>query len=167
MNLGLRWEYNKGLIDTRDRVAALRPGRQSVIFPDAPAGLVYPGDAGISRSIYGEDWNNFAPRFGFAWDVLGNGRIALRGGYDLLYDLHNFDLAFEMTRTLPYVINPRRLFTDYANPWEGALFSPTSQPFPHVPPEPGERFDFAVFAPLTFWGMDPYLCTPYGQQWSL
>ena len=167
LNLGLRWEYNKGLTDTRDRVAALRPGQQSVIFPDAPAGLVYPGDAGISRSTYGEDWNNFAPRFGFAWDVLGNGRLALRGGYGLFYDLHNFDLAFEMTRTLPYVINPRRLFTDYANPWEGALFSPTTQPFPHVPPEPGGHFDFTALAPLTFWGMDPHLRTPYGQQWSL
>ena len=167
LNLGLRWEYNKGLTDTRDGVAALRPGQQSVIFPDAPAGLVYPGDAGISRSTYGEDWNNFAPRFGFAWDILGNGRLALRGGYGLFYDLHNFDLAFEMTRTLPYVINPRRLFTDYANPWEGALFSPTTQPFPHVPPEPGGHFDFTALAPLTFWGMDPHLRTPYGQQWSL
>ncbi len=78
LNLGLRWEYNRGLREARDRLAALRPGRQSVIFPDAPAGLVYPGDAGVSRSTYGEDWNNFAPRFGFAWDILGNGRLAGR-----------------------------------------------------------------------------------------
>ena len=47
LNLGLRWEYNKGLTEARDRLAAFRPGRQSVIFPDAPAGLVYPGDAGF------------------------------------------------------------------------------------------------------------------------
>ena len=167
LNLGLRWEYNRALTDARDRVAALRPGQQSDIFPDAPAGLVYPGDAGISRSTYGEDWNNFAPRFGFAWDVLKNGGLALRGGYGLFYDLHNYLLTFNVTRTAPYVINPRRFFTDYANPWEGARFNPTSQPFPHVAPESGESFDFAALAPITFWGLDPNLRTPYGQQWSL
>ncbi len=167
LNLGLRWEYNKGLREARDRLAAFRPGQQSVIFPDAPAGLVYPGDAGVARSTYSEDWNNFAPRFGFAWDILGNGRLALRGGYGLFYQPHNFALEFQVTRTAPYVVNPRRFFTDYANPWEGARLSPTRQPFPHVPPESGGSFDFAAIAPMTFSGMDPNLRTPYGQQWSL
>ena len=46
LNLGLRWEYNTALTDSRDRGTALRPGRQSEVFPDAPVGLVYPGDAG-------------------------------------------------------------------------------------------------------------------------
>ena len=45
LNLGLRWEYNTGLTDVRDRIAALRVGQQSVVFPDAPIGLVYAGDA--------------------------------------------------------------------------------------------------------------------------
>ena len=101
LNLGLRWEYNRALTEAQDRVAALRPGQQSVIFPDAPVGLVYPGDAGVSRSTYGEDGNNFAPRFGFAWDILKNGRLALRGGYGLFYDLHNFALIFNVARAAP------------------------------------------------------------------
>ena len=167
LNLGLRWEYNKGLTDTRERVAALRPGQRSDVFPDAPVGLVYPGDAGISRSTYGEDWNNFAPRFGFAWDILKNGRLALRGGYGLFYDLHSFQFTVNVVRAAPYSINPAVFFTDYANPWEGSRINPTSQPFPHVPPEPGGSFDFAALAPVSLWGMDPNLRTPYGQQWSL
>ena len=167
LNLGLRWEYNTGLTDTREHAAALRPGQQSDIFPDAPVGLVYPGDAGVSRSTYGEDWNNFAPRFGFAWDILKNGRLALRGGYGLFYDLHSFELTVFVVRAPPFGINPVVFFTDYANPWEGSRVNPTSQPFPHVPPEPGESFDFAALAPLSFSSIDPNLRTPYGQQWSL
>ena len=167
LNLGLRWEYNKGLTDSRDRGSALRPGQQSEIFPDAPVGLVYPGEAGVSRSTYTEDWNNFAPRFGLAWDILGNGRLALRGGYGLFYDLHTYLLQLNLIRATPYTIRPLVFFTDYANPWEGSRINPTSQPFPHVPPEPGGHFDFAAVAPVSFWGMDPTLKTPYGQQWSL
>ncbi len=167
LNLGLRWDYNRGLTDERDRVAALRPGQQSSVFPDAPAGLVFPGDAGISRSTYGEDWNNFAPRFGFAWDVLKNGRLALRGGYGLFYEIHNFQLVGDAIRTAPYVINPQSFWTDYANPWEGSRANPRSQPFPHVPPEPGDSFDFAALAPLGIGSLDPNLRTPYSQQWSL
>ena len=166
-NLGLRWEFNKGLTETRDRVGAFRPGQQSVIFPDAPEGLVYPGDEGISRSTYDEDWNNFGPRFGLAWDLLGNGRLAVRGGYGLFYALADYDLEFNRTRTAPYTINKRVFFTDLADPWGGALFTPGPQPFPHVPPEPGGSFDFASLAPITLWGMDRNLTTPYTQQWSL
>jgi hypothetical protein len=33
--------------------------------------------------------HNFSPRFGFAWDVFGNGKMAVRGGFSLLYDISN------------------------------------------------------------------------------
>jgi outer membrane receptor protein involved in Fe transport len=84
VNLGLRWEYNSPITDQRDRFLTLHPGRQSVAFPDAPVGLLYPGDEGVSRSTYHRDWNNFSPRLGMVWDVYG--KLAIRGGYGLLYD---------------------------------------------------------------------------------
>src|SRR5262249_44174425 len=89
LNIGLRWEYNTPSTEQRNRFLALRPGQQSTVFPDAPVGLVYPGDTGIDRSTYRGDWNNFGPRFGFAWDAQGNGKLAVRGGYALLYDNPN------------------------------------------------------------------------------
>src|SRR5215212_849360 len=86
LNLGLRYELDTPLVDSEDRVNTFRPGQQSTVFPTAPLGLVFPGDVGIPRSTYQTDKNNFGPRVGFAWDVLGNARLSLRAGYGLYYD---------------------------------------------------------------------------------
>lgn len=39
-----------------------------------------------STNWYKNDWNNFAPRVGFSWDMFGDGRTALRGNYGVFYD---------------------------------------------------------------------------------
>ena len=168
LNFGLRWEFNGPYTRIGDRVAALRVGQQSSIFPDAPVGLVYPGDPGVSRSTYSRDLNNFAPRFGFAWDVFGDGRLSVRGGYGLFYDAP-FDgiILGSSLSAPPYTIRPTTLFTDYANPWEASRVNPIPQPFPRQPPRPGERVDFTRFAPVSFDFLDPNFRTPYGQQWNL
>ena len=124
-----------GSLEVQDRQAALRVGQQSGVFPDAPVGLVYAGDSGVSRSTYREDHNNFAPRFGFAWDLLGNGRISLRGGYGLFYDSPNGILGRGLTNAPPFRILPETRHTDYANPWQGSRVNPIPQPFPHSPVE--------------------------------
>ncbi|MBI3693885.1 MAG: carboxypeptidase regulatory-like domain-containing protein [Acidobacteria bacterium] len=167
VNLGLRWEYNSSLKDVFDRVNTLRLGQQSTVFPDAPTGLVYPGDTGITRSTYREDLNNFAPRVGFAWDVLKQGKLAVRGGYGLFYDAPISELTLQFLTSAPFAIQPFTLFTDVNNPWQGSRSNPIPQPFPFSPVPRGGRFDFTKIAPISLTVMDPNFATPYGQQWNL
>lgn len=167
VNLGLRWEYNTGLKDIRDRVFTFRPGQQSTVFPDAPVGIVYPGDAGITRSTYNEGKKNFAPRAGFAWDVLRNGKLSVRGGYGLFYDVPISELTLQFLLAAPFAINPNTVFTDYNNPWLGSRSNPIPQPFPFTPIPRGGRFDFTKIAPVGLTVMDPNFGSPYGQQWDL
>ena len=56
----------------------------------APTGILYPGDpAAPNRGLTYPDRNNFAPRFGFAWDMLGNAKLVMRGGIGIFYDLED------------------------------------------------------------------------------
>jgi hypothetical protein len=61
------------------------PGMQSSVRPDAPTGLVFPGDPGIGRGI-AQSANAFMPRIGAVWDPTGTGTWAVRASYGLFYD---------------------------------------------------------------------------------
>jgi hypothetical protein len=164
----LRWEYNAPYTDIHDRIVSYHPGVQSKVFPDAPTGLVYPGDPGVNRSTYNSDLNDFSPRLGFAWDVLKNGKLSLRGGYGLMYDAPFDEIIFAAALlSPPYNISPSTLATDFANPWLGSRVNPVPQPFPYNPPQPGARVDFKGMAPINFNFIEPGFRTPYVQQWNL
>jgi hypothetical protein len=89
LNLGLRWDPFFPYSDANGKIAAWRPGQQSTVFPNAPEGIVFAGDAGIPPGGFNRAWTNFGPRVGFAWDVLGNGKTAIRGGFGIYYDTPN------------------------------------------------------------------------------
>ena len=85
LNLGLRYDLQQPLTDPHDRKLAFVPGRKSQVSPNAPEGLLFPGDDGISRGIVKWDRNNIAPRVGVAWDPRGDGRLSVRAGAGIFY----------------------------------------------------------------------------------
>ena len=91
LNAGLRWE--PGLVRheangrwMQFRLADMLNGVHSTEFPNAPAGLFFPGDAGMPENALNNNWKLFAPRLGFAWDVMGDGKTSVRGGSGIFYD---------------------------------------------------------------------------------
>ena len=91
LNLGLRWELPTPWVHRYDLIDTVipDPAVRSKKYPSAPPGMLFPGD--LPRGLYNRDLNNFAPRVGFAWDVFGDGRTAIRGAYGLFYDTFNTD----------------------------------------------------------------------------
>jgi hypothetical protein len=77
LTFGLRYDINGNLRDLQNRAANFIPG----------SGLLKLGQ-GLSR-LYNIDHGDFGPHVGFAWDIFGNGKTALRSGYSLSYDVPN------------------------------------------------------------------------------
>ena len=96
LNYGVRWEpgiaqqIRNGAIYNFSQERFLA-GQKSNQFTNAPPGFLYPGDDGFVNDQAGmqNNWKQFSPRIGFAWDPMGDGRMSVRTGYSLAYDFIN------------------------------------------------------------------------------
>jgi outer membrane receptor protein involved in Fe transport len=135
LTLGLRYEYSTPKSDTEGRTFSIIPGLQSHRFPNAPTGLVFPGDPGAPTGTNFPDKTNFAPRFGFAWDPRGNGKTSLRGGFGVFYDILKGEDNLQYNGQPPFV-GTAGLF--YASPnslpscTNASGFCPVTAPVPYM-----------------------------------
>ncbi len=84
LNLGLRYDYASGPVERWNRSSNFDPFATSS-QTSTPGALLYAG-ATKDRHFTIPPKKNFGPRIGFAWDVSGNGRMAVRAGYGLIYN---------------------------------------------------------------------------------
>lgn len=102
LNAGLRWEYfgvqhNKDpkkdsnfYLGTGSNIQDQFKNGKVLVAPDSPVG-------GLWNTYY----RAFAPRVGIAWDVFGNGKTSLRGGYGISYDRNFGNVTYNVIQNPP------------------------------------------------------------------
>ncbi|MFB3825181.1 MAG: carboxypeptidase regulatory-like domain-containing protein [Bryobacteraceae bacterium] len=82
LNLGVRWETDTPIMDRNDRMNSFDPFGINPVS-GTPGIVKFVGQNGWPRNPYNADWNNFGPRFGFAWQPTG--AWVVRGGYGIFF----------------------------------------------------------------------------------
>jgi hypothetical protein len=89
LNLGMRWEMDTPMVDTNNRMNGFDL-REINPVSGTPGVVKFMGVNGYRTTPWNYDWNNFGPRFGFAWKPGFSSRLVLRGGYGVFFS-HPFD----------------------------------------------------------------------------
>ena len=175
---GLGWQIDTPLYDKAYNGHAqfsFVPGQQSTVFPNAPVGFVYNGDAGVHPAGT-THYKNLGPRLGFAYSpgwggklTGGGGKTSIRGGVGVYYN------RFEEEQTLQFLGAAPLGFSSsgagnptFADPFTNIQNGATvAQPFPY--PGPSQNISFASFLPLYqgYAGMSPNIADPMATNYNL
>ncbi len=153
VNAGLRYELPEPYTEIHQRQSLFEPGKKSRVLPNAPAGLVYPGDPGVPAGLIPTDMKAFAPRLGVAWDPSRNGKLLVTAAYGVFYEPYYTGQGGPLQAPIsapPYLGTPQVSTPNFADPFNGN-------------PPPVGTFS----TPLTNLTLSPALKLPYTQDWDL
>ena len=155
LNVGLRYELPFPATENNNQVNLFVPGAQSKVLPNAPAGLLYPGDPGVPAGLIPTQKTAFAPRFGVAWDPRGDTKTVVSAAYGIFYEPYYTGEGGPLQDPVsspPYLKTQQISFpvNSFANPFY------TPNPFGQAFPEP-----------MTLLVVARNLHLPYAQDWNL
>jgi outer membrane receptor protein involved in Fe transport len=139
VTLGLRYEYfgpqqksdpkydsNFYYADPGVSVSTSTPQQ---IIDAVRGGSIMPSNQSSVGALWNSDKNNFAPRLGVAWDVNGDGKTAIRGGYGMAYERNfgnvTYNVLFNPPQYLvasidaPTDVPSQPIYTDNSGPFGG------------------------------------------------
>jgi hypothetical protein len=189
LNYGLRWDRIEPWYEKYNQIATFVAGQQSVVFPGAPAGILYPTDSGVSRTLAPPGNRDFAPRIGLAYSPTASGdgllarllgapgKTSIRASYGM------FSTAIEaltigvMSANAPYGTTytspaPPLFSTPFISAASGQnigqVFPVTLAPLNSNASHPDPNVDWSQFEPIT--GLPNYPITnriPYTEEYML
>ena len=163
INYGLRWDMMAPWYEKNNQIQTIVPGQQSVVYPNAPLGLVFPGDPGVARGLSPAQLFNLSPRLGIAYSP--NEKTSLRASYGLFYNAFQGLSAGIMYGVPPYGYNylspaPPLFATPFITAADGTnngqRFPQQFPPLNASPSNPVTNIDFSQFLPVN---ADPYFGT--------
>ena len=96
LNLGMRYEYYGSQQKSEPKYDSnfYYPNNATSVSTSSPAEIVaairdgkaMPTNESPIKALWAPDYNNIAPRLGFAWDVSGDGKMSVRGGYGMAFE---------------------------------------------------------------------------------
>jgi hypothetical protein len=188
-NYGLRWDRIEPWYEKYNQIATFEAGKQSIVFPGAPAGILYPTDPGVSRTLAPPGNRDFAPRVGLAYSpesfgdgllakILGGpGKTSIRASYGMFYTAIEALTLGVMSANAPYgttYTSPAP--PEFTNPFVtaatgqdlGQCFPVTLAPLNSSASHPDTTIDWSQFEPIT--GLPNYPTTnriPYTEEYML
>ena len=188
LNYGLRWDRIEPWYEKYNQISTTEPGKQSVVFPGAPVGILYPTDPGVRRTL-APPGDEFSPRLGLAYspdwsadNFLGKisggpGKTSFRAGFGMYYTSIEALTLGVLAANAPYgttysspapplFYNPFITASNGNNP--GQYFPVTFAPLNSSSSHPDTTLDWTQYVPIS--GIPAYPVSnriPYTEQYML
>src|SRR5690348_6699076 len=152
---GIRWTpaylpvdyFNRGVDFS---MAGFLNGTTSSVYPNAPPGISFYGDPGVTRQFTKNSPNLWSPNVGITFDPVGDGKTVFRAGFELAWDQPNWFTSQRNQQNPPYATasspapNSSAPMLCFDNPWltggtgngcaqTGGNTNQNSYPSPQVP----------------------------------